>query len=136
MDEFNEFGDDGGSAAKEAVPKLSGIQNLLASKLGGSLTVDARHFVAASMALKGLGGLLFVFGSTFGAYLLIYNLLFTAPILYDFYNYKFGEPEFFELLPEFLQSVAFFGALLFFLGMKSSITRRQLRKKILKSKAA
>lgn len=133
---FNDFGDDGGPSAKGAAPKLAGIQNLLTSKLGGSVTVDARHFVAASIALKGLGGLLFVFGSTLGAYLLIYYLLFTAPIMFDFYNYKFGEPEFFELLEEFLQCVALFGALLFFIGMKSSITRRQLRKKNPKSKTA
>ncbi|KAG9129698.1 hypothetical protein Leryth_024770 [Lithospermum erythrorhizon] len=133
---FNEFGDDGGPAVKEVAPKLVGIQKFVASKLGESVTVDARNFVAASIALKGLGGLLFVFSSTLGAYLLIVHLLFTAPILYDFYNYKFGEPEFLELSQEFLQCVSFVGALLIFLGMKTSIVRRQLRKKNPKSKTS
>ncbi|KAJ0478618.1 putative HR-like lesion-inducer [Helianthus annuus] len=34
------------------------------------LLFQVKHVVLASMALKGLGGILFVFGSTTGAYLL------------------------------------------------------------------
>ncbi|KAL3506083.1 hypothetical protein ACH5RR_031465 [Cinchona calisaya] len=127
---FNEFGDDGGPAAREWAPKLAPIQKFLASKFGeAGINIDVRHFVAASIALKGLGGLLFVLGSTMGAYLLMYHLLYTTPLFYDFYNYEFGGPEFFNNLQEFLQCVALFGALLFFLGMKNSISRKQLLKK-------
>ncbi|KAM7485211.1 hypothetical protein LguiA_001220 [Lonicera macranthoides] len=132
---YNEFGSDGGPAAKEMAPKLAGVQRYLASKLGkDGVNVDIRHFVAASIALKGFGGFLFVFGSSLGAYFLLYNLLLTTPLLYDFYNYEYGEPQFIQLLQEFLQRVALFGALLFFIGMKNSIPRKQLKKKTPKTK--
>ncbi|XP_027116486.2 uncharacterized protein [Coffea arabica] len=134
---FNEFGDDGGPAARAWAPKLVPIQKFLKSKFGeGGPNIDVRHFVAGSIALKGLGGLLFVFGSKMGAYLLMYHLLYTTPLFYDFYNYEFGGPEFFSHLQDFLQCVALFGALLFFLGMKNSILRKQLKKKTPKPKTA
>lgn len=175
---------------------------------------QVRHFVAASITLKGLGGLLFVFGSSMGAYLLVsfpalnmtysvsnfvrwwvrtceavkgtdsyyfpdlctlfwlslcfaqmYHLLYTTPLFYDFYNYRRDEPEFSSNLQECLQvylhynlivscilfcsaselwlnmmyiprqCVALFGALLYFLGMKNSLSRR-LKKKTPKAKTA
>ncbi|XP_052188642.1 uncharacterized protein LOC127799009 [Diospyros lotus] len=132
---FDDFGDDGGPATKELAPKLAIVQNYLATKLGnGVQNIDVRHFVAASIVLKGLGGFLFVFGSSLGAYILLYHLAYTTPLLYDFYNYKYGEPAFFAALQEFLQCVALLGALLFFLGMRNSIPRKQLRKKTPKTK--
>ncbi|KAI8561029.1 hypothetical protein RHMOL_Rhmol04G0304000 [Rhododendron molle] len=132
---FNDFGTDGGPAAKELAPKLAVVEKYLTSKLGeGAPKIDVRHFVAASIFLKGLGGFLFVFGSSLGAYLLLYYLAFTTPLLYDFYNYNYGEPEFFALLQEFLQCIALFGALIFFLGMKYSIPRKQLKRKTPKTK--
>ncbi|KAG5560318.1 hypothetical protein RHGRI_003570 [Rhododendron griersonianum] len=96
---FDEFGTDGGPAAKELSPKLAVVQRFLTSKLGEGVT----YFVAASMVLKGLGGALFVFGSSLGAYLLC---------------------------------IAYFGALLYFLGMKNSITKKQLKKKTQKTKTS
>ncbi|KAK2972988.1 hypothetical protein RJ640_022045 [Escallonia rubra] len=132
---YNEFGVDGGSAAKEVAPKLVVVQRFITSKFGeGGPKIDVRHFVAASIVLKGLGGILFVFGSSFGAYLLLYHLLYTTPLLCDFYNYSYGEPEFFALLNEFVQCLALFGALLFFIGMKNSIPRKQHKKKAPKTK--
>ncbi|KAL6989858.1 hypothetical protein U1Q18_015608 [Sarracenia purpurea var. burkii] len=132
---FNDFGTDGGHAAKELAPKLATVQKYLTSKLGdGAPKIDVRHFVAASIALKGLGGFLFIFGTPLGAYLLLYHLAYTTPLLYDFYNYNYGQPEFFATLQDFLQCIALFGALLFFLGMKNSIPRKQLRKKTHKTK--
>ncbi|EYU32978.1 hypothetical protein ABFS83_07G042200 [Erythranthe nasuta] len=134
---FNEFGEDGGPAAKQWAPKLALLKKSIDGIVGkNNVQIDARSFVAACIFLKGLGGLLFVLGSSFGAHLLIYYLTFTTPLLYNFYNYNFGEPEFFRLLQEFLQCAALFGALLFFLGMKNSITRKQPKRKSLKSKAA
>ncbi|KAK3024885.1 hypothetical protein RJ639_044022 [Escallonia herrerae] len=132
---YNEFGVDGGSAAKEVAPKLVVVQRFITSKFGeGGPNIDVRHFVAASIVLKGLGGILFVFGSSFGAYLLLYHLLYTTPLVCDFYNYSYGEPEFFALLNEFVQCLALFGALLFFIGMKNSIPRKQHKKKAPKTK--
>ncbi|KAH7858701.1 hypothetical protein Vadar_026920 [Vaccinium darrowii] len=134
---FDEFGTDGGPAAKELSPKLAVVQRFLTSKLGeGVPKIDVSYVVAASVVLKGLGGALFVFGSSLGAYLLLYYLAYTTPLLYDFFNYKYGEPEFFALLQEFLQCIALFGALLYFLGMKNSITQRQLKKKTQKTKTS
>ncbi|XP_057476081.1 uncharacterized protein LOC130764058 [Actinidia eriantha] len=132
---FNDFDTDGGPAAKELAPKLAFVQKFLTSKLGeGASKIDVRHFVAFSIVLKGLGGFLFVFGNSLGAYLLLYHLAYTTPLLYDFYNYNYGEPEFMALLQEFLQGIALFGALLFFLVMKNAIPRKQLKKKTQKSK--
>ncbi|CAH9102835.1 unnamed protein product [Cuscuta epithymum] len=133
---YNDFGEDGGPAAKELAPKLAIVKRLLASKFGVLPNVDVKHIVVASLALKGIGGLVFVFGNPLGAHLLMYYLLFITPFLHDFYNYKFEEPQFTPLLHDFLQNVALFGALLYFLGMKSSISKRQLRRKTPKPKAA
>ncbi|KAF7151655.1 hypothetical protein RHSIM_Rhsim02G0035400 [Rhododendron simsii] len=132
LSRFDEFGTDGGPAAKELSPKLAVVQRFLTSKLGEGVT----YFIAASIVLKGLGGALFVFGSSLGAYLLLYHLAYTTPLLYDFFNYKYGEPEFSVLLQEFLQCMAYFGALLYFLGMKNSITKKQLKKKTQKTKTS
>jgi len=132
---YNDFGDDGGPAAKELAPKMIGIQDFLTSKLGdGAPKIDVRYFVAASIFLKGLGGFLFVFGSSLGAYFLLYNLAYMTPLLFDFYNYNFGEPKFWALLQEFSQYIAYFGALLFFIGMKNSLPRKQIKKKTPKAK--
>ncbi|KAM3375831.1 hypothetical protein P3S68_014545 [Capsicum galapagoense] len=134
---FNEFGDDGGPAVKELAPKVAGLQDLLESKLGAGVPkIDVRHVVAAFMALKGMGGLLFVFGSFTGAVLLMFYLTMATPLLHDFYHYNFGEPQYFIVLQEFLQGLALFGALLYFVGMKNSINRRLPKKKTLKSKTA
>ncbi|KAL7124065.1 hypothetical protein ABFS83_14G023600 [Erythranthe nasuta] len=134
---FNEFGDDGGPTTKEWAPKLATLKKSIDDIIGKNIFhLDARTFVATCISLKGLGGLLFVLGSSYGAFLLISYLVLTTPMLYDFYNYNFGEEEFFRLLQEFLQCAALVGALLFFLGMKNSLSRKQPRKKTLKPKAA
>ncbi|KAG2296556.1 hypothetical protein Bca52824_043225 [Brassica carinata] len=49
-----------------------------------------------------------------------FYLVIVSPILYDFYNYGPEDRQLSLLLTEFLQSVAFLGALLFFIGMKNS----------------
>ncbi|OAY55606.1 uncharacterized protein LOC110610286 [Manihot esculenta] len=132
---FNEFGEDGGPAAKELIPKLAIVKGHLLSKLGVRLPdIDPISIVAGIIVLKGLGGFLFVFGTPFGAYLLLLHLAITSPILYDFYNYGQNKPEYFILLNEFLQSVALFGALLFFIGMKNLIPKRQIKKRAPKAK--
>ncbi|GLU08135.1 hypothetical protein SLE2022_250600 [Rubroshorea leprosula] len=127
---FNEFGADGGPAAKELIPKLTLVKKHVSAQLKLKLPdIDVKQVVATAIALKGLGGILFVFGQTFGAYLLLVYLALSTPLLYDFYNYSSSDPKFQGLLCNFLHSVALFGALLFFWGMKNSMPKRQLKKK-------
>ncbi|CAF2262078.1 BnaA08g27830D [Brassica napus] len=142
---FNDFGSDGGPAAKELAPKLHLAKAHLSSRLGVALPdIEVKHVVWAIVGLKGLGGLLFVVGNIFGAYLLVVYLVVVSPILYDFYNYGPQDREFSLLFTEFLQSVALLGALLFFIGMKNSTTtssssssaKRNLKKRTPKPKAA
>lgn len=96
--------------------------------------VELKHVIAATIALKGLGGLLFILSSTFGAYLLLLNLALVTPIVYDFYNYDMEKAEFVQLFAKFTHDLALFGALLFFLGMKNTIPKRQAKKKAPKAK--
>ncbi|XP_028762329.1 uncharacterized protein LOC114720794 [Neltuma alba] len=132
---FNEFDASGGPFAKELIPKLTVMRKNVSSKLGIEIpNIDVQHFVATIIVLKGLGGILFVFGSAFGAFLLLLHQALTVPLLYDFYNYKPNRREYSLLLNDFVLNTALFGALLFFIGMKNSILRRQLKKKAPKTK--
>ncbi|PKA45864.1 hypothetical protein AXF42_Ash016890 [Apostasia shenzhenica] len=133
--EFIEFGSDGGPAAKALRPKFNKFTKHVASHLGVvAPRIEIKHVIAATIALKGLGGLLFIFSSSFGAYLLLLYLAFISPIVYDFYNYDIEKAEFVQLFIKFTQNLALFGSLLFFLGMKNSIPKRQPRKRIPKTK--
>ncbi|TYI09440.1 hypothetical protein ES332_A09G073000v1 [Gossypium tomentosum] len=117
--EFNEFGVDGG-------PAVTKVQRLLKDCI--------KYVVAAAVAFKGVGSILFTFGSTIGAYLLVLHQLILTPIVYDFYNYEKEKKEFGLLFTKFSQNLALLGALLFFIGMKNSIPTRQLKKKAPKTK--
>ncbi|KAF3456514.1 hypothetical protein FNV43_RR01166 [Rhamnella rubrinervis] len=146
---FNEFDVDGGPAVKELVPKLTILKKNLSSSLElhyqmlmcgftsdmEIIYIQARQLAATIISAKGIGGILFVFGSSFGAYVLILLLALTTPVLYDFYNYSPDTPQFGVLSVDFLQNIALFGALLFFVGMKNSIPKRQVKKKAPKAKA-
>ncbi|KAG2713583.1 hypothetical protein I3843_04G174700 [Carya illinoinensis] len=124
--EFNEYGLDGGPAAKALGPKYDVFAKRVQSQV--------KHLVTAAIALKGFGGILFIFGSSLGAFLLLLHQLIATTILYDFYNYDSEEKEFAQLFIKFTQNMALFGALLFFIGMKNSIPRRQSKKKVSKTK--
>ncbi|OAY28069.1 uncharacterized protein LOC110601731 [Manihot esculenta] len=133
--EFNEFGIDGGPAAKTFAPKFKVFSRHVSSHTGFQVPpVEMKHAVAAAIAVKGVGSLLFIFGSSLGAYLLLVHQAIVTPILYDFYNYDADKKEFNQLFMKFTQNLSLFGALLFFIGMKNSIPRRQLKKKPQKSK--
>ncbi|KAJ8763305.1 hypothetical protein K2173_001443 [Erythroxylum novogranatense] len=104
---YNDLGQDGGPAAKELMAKLAVAKKHMSSNLVETIPdIDPRLLVMAIIVQKGLGGLLFIFGSLSGAYLLLLNLLVTSPILYDFYNYGRDGHEYSTLLNEFLQNVA------------------------------
>ncbi|CAN1279596.1 hypothetical protein LINPERPRIM_LOCUS17077 [Linum perenne] len=127
---FNDYGTDGGVAAKSLAPKLHVFSKHVAAHTGFEIPeVEIKAAVAAAIGMKGVGSLLFIFGSSLGAYLLLLHQAIFIPILYDFYNYDPNTKEFNQLFIKFTQSLALFGALLFFVGMKNSIPRRQLKKK-------
>ncbi|CAK9165457.1 unnamed protein product [Ilex paraguariensis] len=133
--EFNEFGVDGGPVVKYLRPKFNVFSNHVLIHTGQQVPdFEIKYLVAAAIAMKGLGSLLFIFGSACGAYILLLFQLIATPILYDFYNYDVDKKEFAQLFIKFTQNLALLGALLFFIGMKNSIPRRSLKKKALKTK--
>ncbi|KAJ4801581.1 HR-like lesion-inducing protein-like protein [Rhynchospora pubera] len=133
--EFSEFGTDGGPAAKALKPKFDILTKNINSYLGVALPpIDMKPVIMAAIALKGLGGLLFILNSNVGHFLLILYLHFFTPIVYDFYNYDTGSTEYVQLFIMFNQNVALFGALEFSLGMKNSIGMHAFKKKGPKSK--
>ncbi|KAL3812490.1 hypothetical protein ACJIZ3_013758 [Penstemon smallii] len=133
--EFNEFGNDGGPAAKHLKPKFNVFANHVTNQTGFQVPhVELKHLVLGTIVLKALGSLLFVFGSSFGAFILILHQAITAPILYDFYNYDVDKKEFAQLFVKFTQNLALLGALLFFIGMKNSMPQRAPKKKVSKAK--
>ncbi|XP_014512084.1 uncharacterized protein LOC106770793 [Vigna radiata var. radiata] len=127
--EFNEFGLDGGPAAKALRPKFDAFTHRVHSQVGFQLPqIDMKILIAVALNLKGTGGILFIFGNSFGALLLLLHQLIATPIHYDFYNYESEDKEFTQLFIKFTQNMALFGALLFFIGMKNSIPKRQHKK--------
>ncbi|KAF5727027.1 hypothetical protein HS088_TW22G00713 [Tripterygium wilfordii] len=133
--EFIEIGVDGGLAGKTLKPKFDIFANLVHSNTGIQLPeIEAKHLVAAAMAFKGIGATLFIFGNFFGAFLLLLHQLIFTPVMYDFYNYDSESKEFNQLFVKFTQNMALFGALMFFIGMKNSIPRRQHKRKAPKTK--
>ncbi|EYU32536.1 hypothetical protein MIMGU_mgv1a015277mg [Erythranthe guttata] len=138
--EFNEFGVDGGPAAKLLKPKINVLSKHVAAQTGfqvphvEKLLFQMKQLILGAIIMKALGSLLFVFGSSFGASILLLHQAISAPILYDFYNYEADKKEFAQLFVKFTQSLALLGALLFFIGMKNSMPRRSLKKKTPKAK--
>jgi len=133
--EFIEFGNDGGPAAKVLKPKFNLFIKQVSKNTGlGVPHIDVKTVIAATMFLKGFGGLLFIFSSSFGAFLLLIYLAFITPVVYDFYNYEMESAQFVQLFFKFSQNLAFIGALLFFLGKKNSIPRRRSKGRTTKTK--
>ncbi|KAL8515731.1 hypothetical protein ACS0TY_014422 [Phlomoides rotata] len=133
--EFTEFGVDGGPAANNLKPKFSIFSKHVTAQTGIVVPhVDMKHLILGAIITKALGSLLFVFGSSFGAFLLLLHQAIASPILYDFYNYDADKKEFTQLFVKFTQSLALLGALLFFIGMKNSMPRRSSKKKATKAK--
>ncbi|XP_059291150.1 uncharacterized protein LOC132044659 [Lycium ferocissimum] len=128
--EFSEFGVDGGSAAKALKPKFDVLSKHVATHTGLQVPhVEMKHLVFGALIMKGLGSLLFVFGSSLGAIILVLYQAIATPVLYDFYNYDVDKKEFAQLIVKFTQSLALLGALLFFIGMKNSMPKRSPPKK-------
>ncbi|KAK9051722.1 hypothetical protein SSX86_028350 [Deinandra increscens subsp. villosa] len=135
--EFNEFGIDGGPAAKTLLPKFNKFSKHFTTHTSFQVPeLEMKVLVAGAIALKGVGSLLFIFGSTTGAFLLILHQLIATPILYDFYNYNMEKKAFTLIFIKFTQNLSLLGGLMFYIGMKASIQRRSVNRKVYKSKRA
>ncbi|KAF3436174.1 hypothetical protein FNV43_RR23266 [Rhamnella rubrinervis] len=61
--ELNEYGVDGGPAAMSLRPKFDVFMHRVRSHVG----IQIKHLVATAIVVKGIGGVLFIFGSSLGA---------------------------------------------------------------------
>ncbi|XP_076882315.1 uncharacterized protein LOC143530746 [Bidens hawaiensis] len=104
--EFNEFGFDGGQATKTLERKFSKFSKHITTLTGFKLLdFEINLLVIASIILKVVGSLIFIFGNRFGAFLLIVHQLIATPILYDFYNYDMERKAFTQLFIKFTQII-------------------------------
>ncbi|KAE8781608.1 hypothetical protein D1007_45133 [Hordeum vulgare] len=135
---FTEFGSDGGPAAKNLQPKFKSFTKNISVHLGVVVPhVELKHVIAATIGLKVwevscLSSAVHL--ALISWYVLALYLAFITPVMYDFYNYDMEKAEFVQIFMKFTQNLALFGALLFFLGMKNSVPKRQAKKKAPKSK--
>ncbi|KAL3814025.1 hypothetical protein ACJIZ3_015293 [Penstemon smallii] len=135
MHEYKEFGPDGGPGVKSLGPKFSVFSKHFTTQTGFQLpNVGIWRLVLATISMRLHGSLFFLMDCYLGAILLLLHQAFTAPILYDFYNYDADTKEFAQLLVKFTQNLALLGALLFFIGMKNSMPRRSPKKKVSKTR--
>ncbi|KAJ7520862.1 hypothetical protein O6H91_19G026500 [Diphasiastrum complanatum] len=126
---INDFGQDGGGALKAIEPKFGTFKQLVATTLGYNLPkFELKYLLITTITLEGIGAILFTFGSNLGAYMLLLFLAAVTPIMHDFYNFDAASPEYSREFVHFMKNVSLAGALLFFLGMKTSYSRRPRRK--------
>lgn len=118
---------------KAMEPKISILKSHMAS-LGVSVPeFQLKNLLMLGIAFEGLGGILFLFGSSLGAYLLLIFLAVVTPIMHDFYNYDIDSREYVTEFIQFLKNLSLFGALVFFLGMKNYAAKKS-RTKVGKAK--
>ncbi|KAI5076047.1 hypothetical protein GOP47_0008112 [Adiantum capillus-veneris] len=128
--QIEDFGSDGGSAIKAMEPKLAVFKNHVSAALGVDLPkVEIKYLLMAAMALEGVGAILFFFGSSLGAYLLLIFLASVTPIMHDFYNYDLSSSDYSREFIQFLKNLSLFGSLMFYLGMKSAAYKQARRVK-------
>ncbi|KAK7819174.1 hypothetical protein CFP56_040631 [Quercus suber] len=69
---FSDFGLDGGPAAKAIGPKFDVFTKHVHSHVAVQVPdIEVKRLAAAAIALKGIGGIFFIFGSNLGAFLLV-----------------------------------------------------------------
>lgn len=125
-----DFGSDGGSALKAMEPKLHLFRSHVAAALGVDLPkIESKYLLMTAIALEGIGGILFSFGSSLGAYLLLILLASVTPIMHDFYNYDLSSSDCAREFLQFLKNLSLFGSLVFFLGMRNAASRQLARVK-------
>lgn len=127
---MNDFGSDGGITLQTMNPKIALFKEHVAKAFNTTLPeFDNKYFLMAAIALEGAGGILFTIGSSLGAYALLIFIAAVTPIMHDFYNYDPASHEFTQEFIQFLKNLSLFGALLFYLGMRSSAAKLAARKR-------
>ncbi|KAE9453051.1 hypothetical protein C3L33_15052, partial [Rhododendron williamsianum] len=128
--EFNEFGIDGGPAGKSLTPKFDIFTKHVSVQTGLQVPeVEIKYLVATAIGVKALGSLLFILGSSLGAYLLLLHQAIATPLLYDFYNYDVDKKEFAQL---FIKAWHFGGIALLY--RHEEFDARRIKKKAPKTK--
>ncbi|XP_047055014.1 uncharacterized protein LOC124661197 [Lolium rigidum] len=129
------FGSDGGPAAKSLEPKFNLFLKQVSTNTGMAVPhIHIKTVTTTTLFLKGYGGGFLILNLSLGAFLLLVYLAFITPVMCDFYNYEMGSPQFVQLFTQFSQNLALCGALLFFIGMKSSIPWRKSKRRAVKTK--
>ncbi|CAI5535435.1 unnamed protein product [Closterium sp. Naga37s-1] len=112
---------------------------LLGGGGGGSTLLGAegepKILLLTAIVLEGVGGILFTIGSSLGAYFLLLFLVAVTPIMHDFYNFKPESAEYIHEFIQFLKNLSLVGALLVYLGMRSSAAKLASRKRKAPSKS-
>ncbi|XP_062119528.1 uncharacterized protein LOC133833968 [Humulus lupulus] len=120
-----------------------GFPYFLGRALFASVFIFSAHqdTVVAAMAIKGLGGILFIFGSSTGAYLLLLHQMIATPLLYIIFMTMMAmmRKRIYSIVHQiysalYIWEYGTFGALLFFIGMKSSVPKKLHKKKVNKTK--
>ncbi|XP_074322225.1 uncharacterized protein LOC141659318 [Apium graveolens] len=135
---YNEFGENGGPAAKAFAPMVSDFQRLVKSNINVDPAISAKDIVLVSLLLNGIGGLLFIFGSRIGAYLLMCNRVLTIALIWHgyYFNKDITQSAFKAIPTDFVLNFALFGALMYFIGMKNLILSKQTKRKLVRPKTA
>lgn len=115
-------------------PKLGFLRSYMSSLGVHVPECQLKYLLTTTMVVQGLGGILFLFGSSLGAYLMLIVMVGGTPLVNDFYSYDKASPEYARQLTEFLKNLSITGALLFFLGMKNQAAIKSKRK-VVKVKA-
>ncbi|KAJ7519796.1 hypothetical protein O6H91_20G055700 [Diphasiastrum complanatum] len=127
--QINDFDHDGGNFLKELEPKFSIFKQHVASNLGFEIpNFELKYLLVAAIALEGIGAILFTFGSTLGAYILLLFLTAVTPIMHDFYNFDLSSPEYSNEFLLFLKNLSLVGSLLYYVGMKNSYALKLKRR--------
>eukprot|EP00475_Leptophrys_vorax_P043731 TRINITY_DN8512_c0_g1_i1.p2 TRINITY_DN8512_c0_g1~~TRINITY_DN8512_c0_g1_i1.p2 ORF type:complete len:169 (+),score=20.69 TRINITY_DN8512_c0_g1_i1:29-508(+) len=127
---FNDFGPDGGPALRSMEPKLTTFRGHVERATGVALPhVDPKLLLLTAIVLEGAGGILFTIGSSLGAYALLVFLAGVTPVMHDFYNQDPSSPEYIHEFIQFLKNLSLAGALLVYLGMRSSAAKLASRKR-------
>jgi len=136
-DKYENFGSDGGNTVKLMSPKVAFAKNqvetFLSEKLGSNVKfppIEDKHLLMIAMFLEGAGAVLYIFGSSVGASMLILFLLGVTPIMHDFWNVAdLSSPDFQIQQIMFLKNLAIGGALFSFVAMKSQMVKTQMELK-------
>ncbi|KAK1390632.1 HR-like lesion-inducer [Heracleum sosnowskyi] len=135
---YNEFGDYGGPAAKSFAPMVSDFCRLVKSKLNVAPAINAKDIVLFSLLSNGIGGLLFIFGSRFGANLLMSDRVLTIAQIWHghYFNKDITQSSLKAIQTDFVLNFALFGALMYFIGMKNLILSKRTKRNLVRLKTA